>query len=153
MQLYNGIHVQYIYHRPQCHDGRIIQRTFEKIPAPRLCSLNTVPKEIISLPEIRIRNLIRHKLLHRSPQLRVPLQVGADVLGLLVNVKFLRPRCVLFSSRILGKAFRVRVNDVQLGIESRSMNNPFSLSILALEQDGARSPAVAFRSGRWCNAD
>lgn len=84
-------------------DRVIFQRTLEEISPPRLGSLNAVPKEVIALPKIRVRNLVRHELLHGGPEFGILVQIAADIRRFLVDVKLLGPGLKLSAGTVLGK--------------------------------------------------
>jgi hypothetical protein len=102
-----------------------------------------VPQEVVSFPEVSVRNLIWHQLLHCCPQLRVLGEIRSDIICLLVDIKFLVPCLILGSNSILSKTFLIGMNDMQLRIESGRMDDALPMDILALEQNSSAISTTA----------
>lgn len=109
-------------------------------------------KEVIPLPEIRVRNLVRHKLLHGGPKFGILVEIAADIRRLLVNVELLSPRLEFGAGTVLGKTLERRVNQMELCVEPGRVDHPLPVRVLALKQHCA-ALVVGVIAGRGRNAD
>lgn len=114
-----------------------VERTLEHLPPPRLLALNHMAQEVIPLPERGVLNLLRHALLHGSPQLGMLLQILGNLLRLLLHVEVLAPGLPLRTHGVLEEGVQRGVYDVQLCVEPRGVHHLLPRAVLALEEHRA----------------